>query len=398
MTEAIKWESQSWNIKYLKEWDKNPRHMTKKGLQQLKASIERFGVAEPLVINTDGTLCGGHGRLKVLKKLKVKEVDCYIPNRELTPKEFEELNIRLNKNIAGEWDFEKLNNEWEASDLVEWGFDDIEFRTDDEEKEIIEDEVPDLPEKALTEPGEIWQLGEHRLMCGDSTKLKDVNRLMDGKKADMVFTDPPYNADYSSRVDAKRRKPWGGILNDKMSADKFDEFLLDINAVVFTVLKDGGAVYECIDWKRYPQMANIFGEAFTHKAMIVWNKNYFGLGTYYRTKHEIILFGCKGDKLGVWNGKHDEMDVWSLDRESTANYQHPTQKPVTIPARAINNSSNKGDLVIDLFLGSGSTLIAAEQTGRKCYGMELDPKYCDVIIERWENLTGNKAKLLKKGK
>lgn len=211
---------------------------------------------------------------------------------------------------------------------------------------------------------------------------------------DMVFTDPPYNADYVSRVDKDRREAWGGILNDKMTDDDFADFLIDVNAMIDMQLKDGGAIYECIDWKRYPQMAVIFNEVFNQKSMIVWNKNYFGLGTYYRTKHEIILFGVKGDKLNVWNAGHNEMDVWDLDREKNNNYQHPTQKPVTIPSRAINNSSNPNDKVLDLFGGSGSTLMACEQTNREAYLMELDPKYVDVIVSRWEQYTGEEAVLI----
>ena len=212
---------------------------------------------------------------------------------------------------------------------------------------------------------------------------------MNGVKADMVFTDPPYNADYSSRVDKDRRKPWGGILNDNMSHEAFDDFLIDLNASIYTNIKDGASVYECMDWKHYSQLEKCFKEAFNLKSMIVWNKNYFGLGTYYRTKHELILFGVKGDKLNIWNANHDEMDVWDEDREKVSNYEHPTQKPVTIPARAIKNSTNEDNVVLDIFGGSGSTLIACEQLNRKCYMMELDEHYVSVIIERYINFTGN---------
>jgi DNA modification methylase len=207
----------------------------------------------------------------------------------------------------------------------------------------------------------------------------------------MIFTDPPYNADYSSRVDKTRRKPWGGILNDNMTSEAFDTFLIDINGVYWSLLVKGGSIYECIDWKHYPQMEKVFSEAFNQKSMIVWNKNYFGLGTYYRTKHEIILFGIKGDKMNVWNASHDEMDVWDIDREKVKNYQHPTQKPVSIPERAIKNSSRQSDIIVDLFMGSGSTLIACEKLERKCRAMELDAKYCDVIIKRWQDFTGKEA-------
>ena len=164
-----------------------------------------------------------------------------------------------------------------------------------------------------------------------------------------------------------------------------------MNSTIYTNIKNGASVYECIDWKHYSQLEKQFKEAFNQKSMIVWNKNYFGLGTYYRTKHELILFGIKGEKINIWNANHDEMDVWDEDREKINNYKHPTQKPVTISARAIKNSSNEENIILDLFGGSGSTLIACEQLNRKCYMMELDPHYIDVIIQRWENFTGKKA-------
>jgi DNA modification methylase len=256
-----------------------------------------------------------------------------------------------------------------------------------------EDSTPEAPEQPATVPGDLWILGRHRLLCGDSTSIDAVERLMDGEKADMVFTDPPYNADYSSRVDKDKRKPWGGILNDCMSPEEFDGFLSAVVGVLVSFARSESSVYCCIDWKRYPQMARAFAAGFTHKATIIWDKKHFALGTYYRTQYEMVLFGVLGDKLSVWNAGHDERDVWSINRESTGQYVHPTQKPVELIERALNNSSDSGDAVLDLFGGSGSTLIACEKTGRNARLMELDPKYCDVIVKRWEDFTGKKAVL-----
>ncbi len=306
-----------------------------------------------------------------------------------------------------EWDLDLLKLELADLDNLDYdllltGFDDDELNgmliEAVEEGFTDEDDVPELPDEPVSVLGDIWTLGNHRLMCGDSTSIDAVDKLMDGEKADMVFTDPPYNADYSSRVDKTRRKPWGGILNDKMTIEAFDEFLIDINSTLWETLIDGGCVYECIDWKHYPQMANIFQDAFTQKAMIIWNKNYFGLGTYYRTKHEIILFGVKGEKINIWNANHDEMDVWDIAREKVQDYQHPTQKPVTLSERAINNSTKIANNVLDLFGGSGSTLIACEKTGRQCRMMELDEKYVDVIVNRWQDFTGKEAVHAETGK
>lgn len=381
----------------------NSRTHSEEQVNQIVASINEFGFTNPLLIDEKDNIIAGHGRLLASKKLKMEEVPCIVLSG-LTEAQKKAYIIADNKMaLNAGWDEELLKIELENLkeldfDLELTGFDvdelDDIFQTE-EEQEVIEDDFDiEPPEEPKSKLGDIYQLGNHRLMCGDSTSEEDVAKLMNGVKADMVFTDPPYNANYSSRVDINRRKPWGGILNDKMNYDDFDNFLIDLNSTLYSVLKENSSIYECIDWKHYSQVESIFKEAFNHKSTIIWNKNYFGLGTYYRTKYEMILFGCKGEKLNVWNGNHDEMDVWDEDREKVNNYVHPTQKPLTIPARAIKNSSNVNDNILDTFGGSGSTLIACEQLNRKCYMMELDPKYVDVIIKRWEEFTGKKAELL----
>ena len=378
----------------------NTRTHDEKQVAQVAASIKEFGFTNPILIDASNGIIAGHGRLLAAQKLKLETVPClrldYLTDAQRRAYVIADNKLALN---AG-WDEEALAVEIERLledgfdlDLTGFGEDEIAEFLQDEETEGLtnEDELPEVTDQVVSVQGDVWLLGKHRLMCGDSTSIDAVNKLLNGNKSDMVFTDPPYNADYSSRVDKKRRKPWGGIINDNMSVEAFDNFLIDLNAILWEVTNDGGSIYECIDWKRYPQMANIFAEAFNHKAMIVWNKNYFGLGTYYRTKHEIILFGVKGEKLNTWNANHDEMDVWDIDREKVSNYEHPTQKPVTIPERAILNSSKTGNIILDIFGGSGSTLIACEKTKRKCCMMELDPKYIDVIIRRWQEFTGKQA-------
>ena len=381
----------------------NSRTHSEEQVNQIVASINEFGFTNPLLIDEKDNIIAGHGRLLASKKLKMEEVPCIVLSG-LTKAQKKAYIIADNKMaLNAGWDDELLKIELENLKELDFDLELTGFNVDElddifkieEEQEIVEDgfEV-ELSEEPKAKLGDIYQLGNHRLMCGDSTKIEDVEKLMNGNKADMVFTDPPYNANYSSRVDINRRKPWGGILNDKMNYDDFDNFLIDLNSTLYSVLKENSSIYECIDWKHYSQVESIFKEAFNHKSTIIWNKNYFGLGTYYRTKYEMILFGCKGEKLNVWNGNHDEMDVWDEDREKVNNYVHPTQKPLTIPARAIKNSSNVNDNILDVFGGSGSTLIACEQLNRKCYMMELDPHYIDVIINRWEEFTGKKAELL----
>ena len=385
------------NIKDIKSYKNNAKIHTAEQIEQIKKSIQEFGMNDPIAVwGKDNTIIEGHGRLEALKQLGYKEVEC-IRLDHLTDEERKAYTLAHNKlTMNTDFDFEILESELidiDNIDMSDFGFD-LDFEDKNKNKEVEDDNFDidaSVPEKPKAKYGDIYQLGKHRLMCGDSTKEDDVEKLMNGNKADMVFTDPPYNADYSSRVDKTRRKPWGGILNDNMSHEAFDDFYININSIIYINIKDGASIYECIDWKHYSQLEKQFKEAFNQKSMIVWNKNYFGLGTYYRTKHELILFGIKGEKINTWNAKHNEMDVWSEDREKLSNYEHPTQKPVTIPARAIKNSSNEKDIVIDLFGGSGSTLIACEQLNRNCYMMELDPKYVDVIIKRWEDFTGQKA-------
>lgn len=233
-----------------------------------------------------------------------------------------------------------------------------------------------LPDQPKTKLGDVYQLGNHRLMCGDSTIMDEVEKLMDGQKADMVFTDPPYGVDYSSRVDKDRRKPWGGIKNDDLKGESLREFLYDSLAWL-DVPK-----YVCCNWQSVTDFFLALGKP---NALIVWDKGSIGLGAGFRNQHEFILFYGK-------LAHNSESNVWTITRDSTSGYAHPTQKPIAVPSRAIKNLS--GENVLDLFGGSGSTLIACEQLDRVCYMMELDPKYCDVIVDRWEKFTGKKAQLL----
>jgi DNA modification methylase len=389
-------EIQTVGIDEVVPYAKNPRK-NDAAVDKVAGSLKEFGWRQPIVVDAEMVVIAGHTRLAAARKLQLKEVPIHIAT-DLTANQIKAYRIADNRvSQEAKWDDDLLALELADLDLENYDLSKTGFNDDElaalmaeaiTEGLVDEDQVPPEPETPVTVLGDIWQLGRHRVMCGDSTSIDAVDELMENKKADMVFTDPPYNADYSSRVDKSRRKPWGGIMNDKMTQEAFDEFLIDINSMLWEVIVDGGSIYECIDWKRYPQMANVFADAFNQKAMIIWNKNYFGLGTYYRTKHEIILFGVKGDKLNTWNANHDEMDVWDIKREKVSNYQHPTQKPVTIPERAIENSSKAGNLILDLFGGSGSTLIACEKTNRQARLMELDPKYVDVIVKRWQDFTG----------
>ena len=377
----------------------NPRQLTQDQYKHLKDSITRFGLVDPIIVNKNkerkNIIVGGHQRVKVAKDLKIKKVP--VLEIDLTYEKERELNVRLNKN-TGEWDYDNLANFFDMDELTDWGFSDDDLKLFDLEEEIKEglvddDDVPEV-EESICKTGDLWLLGEHRLLCGDATKKEDVELLMDGNKADMVFTDPPYNANYKSRGDDKILQK--GIANDNMESKQFEEFIKMFVGNILESLKGGGSLYVCCNWKdSYPRFYfNLENLGVNISANIVWNKGSGGMGWQdYRYQYEFILYGFKKGVSHSWYGGRSQTDIWDFNRDNRGDYKHPTQKPVVLSENAIKNSSKTDDLIIDLFLGSGSTLIACVKTGRKCDGMEIDAHYCDVIIKRWEQFTGKVAKL-----
>jgi DNA modification methylase len=375
--EKIEWHNEKRKLSDLLPASYNPRKMTEKQNEDLKKSLKKFNLAEVPVINTDNVILAGHQRIRVLADLNGMdyEIDVRIPNRLLTEKESKEYNVRSNKN-TGEWDFDVMANNFDVGDLTDWGFDEKDLGFDIYTEEEKDDEVPEITTEPQTVLGDIYELGSHRVMCGDSTIEDDVLKLMDSKKADMVFTDPPYGVDYVSRVDKERRKEWGGIKNDDLKGKILQEFINDALGFHW----QAKSKYVCCNWQ---SVKDFFDAVGMPNSLIVWDKKSIGLGANYRSQHEFILFWGQLDT-------RSESNVWSLKRDPTSEYTHPTQKPVELIQRAIINSSKPGELVFDAFLGSGSTLIACQKTNRVCYGMELDPKYVDVIIERYCIYTGNR--------
>jgi len=407
----------------LKFAEYNPRAASEKEVEDLKKSIDRFGFVEPVVVNSaperKNVIIGGHFRCKVAKDLGIKEIPVhYIKITDM--KKEQELNLRLNKNL-GHWDYDLLAN-FDEDLLLDVGFEEEELDKlfadlDPDEKD---DAVPEIPEKAKTKLGDIYQLGEHRLMCGDTTKKEDVAKLMDGKKADMVFTDPPYNVNYKGQ--GKQTK--NHIQNDNMKDDEFERFLTDSFANFKGAVKEGAGLYVFHSSSTQSQFERCLAKTgLDVKNQLIWNKPSSALGWGdYRWKHEPFFYcGVKGNKtqfygdrthstvwdfqktdrqLLAWAQRMKRLEqqgkttIWSMARDNINEYVHPTQKPVELIVYAIHNSSKSGDIVLDLFLGSGSTLIASEKTKRTCFGMELDPKYCDVIVQRWEEFTNQKARKL----
>lgn len=332
----------------------------------------------PLVV-ANGYVVGGNMRLLAMKDLGYKEVPV-IDVTDWTQGQRDEFMIKDNLNF-GDWDYDLLANEWEGTDLAEWGMDLWETEVEEMQGLVDEDEVPDVieDEEPITKLGDVWQLGDHRVMCGDSTKDEDVEKLMDGNKADMVFTDPPYGVDY---VGGSKKRD--ALISDERNTTIYQEVVPIISkycigpCYVWYADKNPLGLYESV--KKYGEIHSV----------LIWSKNNstFNMNIHYKAKHEPCLYWKPKGATLKWEGSNTEETVWNIDRDN-ANKLHPTQKPVELSERAISN--HKAKIVLDLFLGSGSTVIACEKKYRKCYGMELDPKYCDVIIKRWEDYTGKKA-------
>ena len=362
---------------------KNSRTHSDQQVSQIAASIKEFGFRNPILV--DGlSIIAGHGRLMAAQKLgldQVPTIDCS-DMTESQKKAYIIADNRLALNAG--WDnsmlmLELQDLEDEGFDLSLTGFDDSELDAllnpiQENEGLTDEDAVPDVPEEPKTKVGDIYILGNHRLMCGDSTSIDAVDKLMDGNTVDLIFTDPPYNVGFNGRSGKH-----DVIKNDNLSESDFETFIGEVCNTIKAI--DPKAYYIWCNWNFY----GILQGKLDYKTCIVWAKNVFGMGNGYRHQHEFCLFNGKIDEV-----IKNESDLWEVKKDH--NYVHPTQKPVALSVRAFGNHIKLLN-VLDLFGGSGSTLIGAEQTGRKAFIMELDPKYCDVIVKRWEDFTGKKAVL-----
>ena len=381
------------DINSIKPYKNNAKLHPQEQIEQIKQSIEMFGMDDPIGIWKD-EIVEGHGRLIACKELGYTEVPI-IRLDHLTDEERKAYTLVHNKlTMNSDFDMDILNDElmnFDTIDMSDFGFDmDLNI---DEEKEIIEDEVPEVPEEPKAKLGDIYQLGNHRLMCGDSTNEEDVSKLMNGVKADMVFTDPPYGVSASGgRSQTKDKLGMKAIANDELRNNDLTKFLSDFIKVM--KYKDGASIYICYPWATQKEFTEaILNNNLKIKNCIIWDKKVFGLNGFkgYRPQYEMIYFCCKEDFY--WYGDKAQSNIWQISREIKREEQgnHPTPKPIELICKALNNSSKQEDVILDVFGGSGSTLIACEQLNRKCYMMELDPHYIDVIIQRWENFTGEKA-------
>jgi len=375
-------------VKSLIPYARNSRTHSDAQVAQIAASIKEFGWTNPILVDGENGIIAGHGRLMAARKLGHKEVPV-IELAHMTDSQKRAYVIADNQlAMNAGWDTSLLS--LELADLKEQGFELDVLGFDAKELDKLlepeqvdgltdEDAVPDVPVEPKTKLGDIYQLGNHRLMCGDSTSIDAVEKLMDGQKADMVFTDPPYGVDYK------------GINNDDRGG--LEELLRGSFGNYFATSKSGAACYVFHSDKCADIFHQVFREFFHFSSMIIWAKNSLTLSrTDYQSQHEPCLYGWMKDGSHSFYGDRKQVSVWKFDKERVEG--HTTPKPVALIERALQNSSKGGDVVSDLFGGSGSTMIACEKLGRQARMMELDPKYCDVIIKRWEDFTGKKAVLL----
>ena len=393
MTNQPTMEIKELSLKKLKPAAYNPRKKLKKGdkeYEKIKQSLLKFGYVDPIIVNEDLTVIGGHQRLTVLKDLDYETAKCVIV--KLSKEDEKALNIALNK-ITGQWDDALLADlllDLQESDfnLDLTGFEPPEIDnilSNVHDKELSEDEFDveeELKKPTVSRRGDIWQLGKHRVICGDSTKSETYDQLLGDKKANLVVTDPPYNVDVEETA--------GKILNDNMSDGDFYQFLLSMFTQVENHMEDDASIYVFHADTEGLNFRKAFKDAgFYLSGCCIWKKNSLVLGrSPYQWQHEPCLYGWKKKGKHQWFSDRKQTTIWEYDRPKSSK-DHPTMKPIQLMAYPIQNSSMRGTIVLDPFLGSGSTLIAADQTGRVCYGIELDEKFVDVIVKRYIEVTGD---------
>lgn len=400
-SEAMARRIEIWPIEKLIPYARNPRTHSEAQVAQIAASIAEFGFVNPVLVDEQAGIIAGHGRLLGAQSLKFKEVPVIVLDH-LTPAQRKAYLIADNKlaELAG-WDEDLLRLELKDLELEDFDLGVIGF-SDEELSELLaepdevnagltdEDAVPEVPEQPVSVAGDLWVLGNHRVLCGDATDLEAVRRLVEGKHADLVFTDPPYNVDYEGYTADKLT-----IKGDRMKPEEFDRFLRGTFVSYRSVVKQGASLYICHASSVQREFQNALeAEGFEVRCQIIWAKNTFAWGFgRYKFQHEPLFYAHVAGEKDPWYGDKSQSTLWQ-EKKPAANRLHPTMKPIELIERALLNSSKSGDCVLDLFGGSGSTLIACERRKREARLMELDPKYTDVIVKRWQDYTGEHATLL----
>ena len=417
--EKLIWTTQQKKVSDLIQLEINPRKITEEKKAKLKQSLEKFDLVEIPAINTDNKIIGGNQRIVALLLLGRGEelIDVRIPNRTLTPTEIKEYNLISNTH-AGEFDFELLTEHFSDIDLAEIGFeiqglDEYFINLEKQKTADIEEDNFEIPDEIQTDilPGDLFQIGNHRLLCGDSTKRQDVEKLMDGKKAELVYTDPPYGVSYTGST-----KIWDAIKNDHMKGDELFAFLLAAFRNLNEFSNPNVAFYIWYASKTHIQFEEALNESgFEVKQQLIWNKGMTLGRSDYHWAHEPLLYCKRKNETTPWHGDRTATTIlrkkrseiinlkkeellkiiqnlidtgtnWEIDKDRSVKYQHPTQKPVPLAARALHNSSTENQIVLDLFVGSGTTMVTAEKMNRICYAIDHEPIYCQLTINRMKKL------------
>jgi DNA modification methylase len=389
---------ESWPLERLVEYARNPRK-NDLAVDRMCGSIREFGFKIPCLVRSDGEVVDGHLRLKAARKLGITEIPVILCD-EWTPAQVKAFRLMVNRSVTwADWDEDLLALELQGIqeldfDLSLTGFDDVELAQllaaqDVAEGLTDEDAVPELSDTPVSATGDIWVLGNHRLLVGDATDRECMQRLMAGDSADLIFTDPPYNVDYEGYTEERLK-----IRGDRMSNAEFKQFLQDAFRSCRSAVKPGASLYVChsSSWQREFQNA-LESAGFAVRCQIIWAKNTFAWGFgRYKFQHEPLFYAHVAGEKDPWYGDKSQSTLWE-EKKPAANRIHPTAKPVELVERALVNSSKAGDLVADMFGGSGSTLIGCERRGRKARLMEIDPKYADCIVRRYQEYTGKRATL-----
>jgi DNA modification methylase len=397
-TTAQTQQIQIWPIDQLVFYSRNPRK-NDTAVDRMCASIREFGFKIPVLARISGEIVDGHLRLKAAKKLGITEVPVILCD-EWTEAQVKAFRLMVNRSVGwAEWDEELLGLELLELKDLDFDLDLTGFNSDELDRYLAgidatpgltdEDAAPEPPETPVSRTGDLWILDRHRVLCGDATNSVDIDRLMQAERADLVFTDPPYNVDYTGYTKQKLT-----LKGDRMPEDEFRRFLRTSFDNYRTVIKPGASLYVCHASSVQRDFQDAIESAgFEVRCQIIWAKNTFAWGFgRYKFQHEPIYYCHVSGESDAWYGDKSQSTLW-VEKKPAANREHPTMKPVELIERALRNSSKAGDLVVDLFGGSGSTLIACERRDRNARLMELDPKYADVIVQRWQEYTGKSATL-----
>ncbi len=393
-----------WPLDKLIPYARNPRTHSDAQVAQIAASIAEFGFNNPILVDTNAGIIAGHGRLLAARKLQLQQVPVIVLDHlsETQKRAYILADNKLALNAG--WDEQLLGLELDALRDLDFNLDLTGFNEDELAAFLVgrdaitgltdEDAVPEIPETAASAPGDLWLLGNHKVFVGDATTRSEVDRLMADAAADLVFTDPPYNVDYQGYTKDRLK-----IEGDRMTPDEFQKFLAASFANYRAIVKPGASFYVChsSSWQR--EFQNTLETAgFEVRCQIIWAKNTFAWGFgRYKFQHEPIYYAHVAGQKDAWYGDKSQSTLWE-EKKPAANRVHPTAKPVELIDRALINSSKSGDFVVDLFGGSGSTLIACERRNRKARLLEIDPKYADVIVRRWQEFTGRQAVLEEDGR